>query len=333
MEERQRALADGEAVRRAAGLWKDRPVPAGELEPAPERVWESRPLAGGRVTAARVRGKKHRHDGTGCDDWYEISRAGKFICAAVSDGAGSKRLSRVGARTSCRTAAASMAALLERDFACRPELWRQLGLPAGDSRCAAVWGALAEIVQKSVLLAGEAVESAWRARARDPAYAALLGREPEIDDFAGTLLAAALVPLGDGACLAAVCQIGDGAAALLDTRTGPVPSVRLLGEADAGAFAGETAFLTSPQMRRLEALQSRTRIAQGTADTLFLMTDGVSDDYFPPSQGMGTLYRDLAAAGVLNGEGPEDGRRLLEWLEGYTARGSFDDRTLVIARL
>ena len=57
-----------------------------------------------KIIGARVRGKKHKHDGTNCDDWFEFATSGEWNIIAVSDGAGSKKFSRVGARISCETA-------------------------------------------------------------------------------------------------------------------------------------------------------------------------------------------------------------------------------------
>ena len=191
--------------------------------------------------------------------------------------------------------------------------------------------------------------------------------------------------------------------ALVD-RKGPFEgSVRLMGTADSGEFSGETEFLVSPKMSSLEALQSRTKLSWSRSDLLLMMTDGVSDDYFPHETELRRLYFDLVANGILEGESPgelteerlrlcrklpqplsypwvndqrvqvplhytrriletaglaredlwRDGtalaaaraeleeqlalpdpaRRLERWLDNYVERGSFDDRTLVIAEL
>lgn len=325
-------LTDREVTAYTAGLWRNRPVPAGEPEPAPEYVYSTVALPGGRVTAARVRGKRHRHDGTNCDDWYEAAGFEKITCVAVSDGAGSKKLSRIGARVSCRRAADAMTRLLEEAFSARAELWEYVELPLSDGRCMEACGVLAEIVQRAVGEAGGAVQAAFEARRERPEYAALLGREPQLADFSGTLLAAVLLPVGGGMCLAAACQVGDGEIALLDTAAGP--SVKLLGAAQRGRFAGETEFLTTPGVLLPEALQRRTRVARCAADLALVMTDGVADDYFPAEAELPRLYRDLAAAGVFEEAGEASpGLRLKGWLEGYTRRGSFDDRTLVAVQL
>src|SRR5436190_1624232 len=65
-----------------------------------------------KIIGARVRGKKHKHEGTNCDDWFEFITAGTWTIITVSDGAGSKVFSRVGALESCRAAAEELRACL-----------------------------------------------------------------------------------------------------------------------------------------------------------------------------------------------------------------------------
>src|SRR5215813_5441052 len=56
------------------------------------------------IIGARVRGKKHKHEGTNCDDWFEFCNSGAWTIITVSDGAGAKIFSRIGAKTSCEAA-------------------------------------------------------------------------------------------------------------------------------------------------------------------------------------------------------------------------------------
>jgi len=250
-----------------------------------------------RVIAARVRGKKHKHEGTNCDDWFEVANAGEATVIAVSDGAGSKKFSRIGAREACRSAVGYLSCALA------DALSEDVRLPLADARCQAACGVLAGIVQQAVGKAYEAVEAACYTRTADPVYTAALGRRPDVRDFAGTLLLAVLLPV-DGERLVISCQVGDGIIALLDTAAPFDTSLRLMGEADSGSFSGETEFLTSETIRTLDALQSRTRIFRGAADCLLVMSDGVADDYFPFEPGLYRLYFDLVANGILPGRGP-----------------------------
>ncbi len=399
--EAKKPLSNEAVTGHTASLWKYLPVPAEEPEPAPETLRLYQKYGGGVVTAARVRGKKHKHEGTNCDDWYEVSGFQNLLFAAVSDGAGSKRFSRIGARESCRAAAGCLRRELEGLWT--PALAADAALDIGEPRCMAACTALAGAVQRSVLKAREAVESAFYTRVNAPAYEAVLGRPLELRDLSATLLVTVVIPSGAGGRLVISCQVGDGMIALVD-RKGPFEgSVRLMGTADSGEFSGETEFLVSPKMSSLEALQSRTKLSWSRSDLLLMMTDGVSDDYFPHETELRRLYFDLVANGILEGESsgelteerlrlcrklpqplsypwvndqrvqvplhytrriletagltredlwrdgtalaaaraeleeqlalPDPARRLERWLDNYVERGSFDDRTLVIAEL
>ena len=155
-------LPDEAVTRHTTTLWKYRPVPAEEPEPFPEYLTREAEIPGGRVIAARVRGKKHKHEGTNCDDWFEIASAGEAAVIAVSDGAGSKKFSRIGARDACRAAAGYLACALT--DALEGELSAQIRLPLAEAKCQAACGVLAGIVQQAVLKAYEAVEAAYYTR-------------------------------------------------------------------------------------------------------------------------------------------------------------------------
>ncbi len=404
-----RALTNEEVTEHTAGLWKYFPVPDTEPEPMPEYLSSTLEYPGSRIIAARVRGKKHKHEGTNCDDWYETAHYGDITFIAVADGAGSKKFSRVGARESCRAAVGYLVKTFGETLAAQPSLREAAALPLADATCIQACGTLARVVQQSVVKAGAAVEAAYYSRAADPAYTAVLKRDLEFKDLSATLLLAVLIPMGKETKerLVITCQIGDGMIALLDTAGEFASSLKLMGKADSGDFSGETEFLTSPQMKQLETLQSRTKISRSAADLVFVMTDGVSDDYFPNETELRRLYFDLVVNGVLPGKDaapgltaitPEQvrllrrlpeapvypwvndrevqvavqytrriceavelsmeeiwrdsavlslagtelagrvpaenaGERLKIWLDNYVERGSFDDRTLVIAQM
>ena len=325
---------------RTAALWQCRPAPEGP-DPAPDSRSDTLTLAEGQIIAARVRGKRHKHEGTPCDDWYEVGHREGVLFAAVADGAGSRKFSRVGARESCEAAAGYIATAFERLFAERPELRRLPALSGQDPAFPEVYGPFAAVVQEAVVQAHRAARMAFLRRAHRPEYAEALGRGLQIEDLSATLLAAAAVPLEGGERLAVACQIGDGMMALLDGRGDGAPSLKLMGEADSGPFAGETEFLAPLSEAALkEKLRRKTRAAVTRAEALLVMTDGVADDYFPYEPELRRLYLDLRANGIL--EGPPlqgdraglpagmPGQRLEAWLDNYVERGSFDDRTLAI---
>ena len=296
-------MSDEELTRHTAELWKYHPVPKNLPEPFDEYSSDQLSFSGGQIFAARVRGKKHKHEGSNCDDWFEVKTAGCAAVIALSDGAGSKAFSRIGARDSCRAASGYLVQSLPEFFAAHSD-WKQI--LRADSRnplYAQTCAELAGLVQNAVEKAREAVSTAYYTRAADPLYTDCLKRPPQETDFSATLLLAAVLPLSEpgekhSQQLIVTCQIGDGIMAALDTfaRT---PEVKLLGTPDSGTFTGETEFLTSRRVSLPDALKSRTRVYRGPANMVFVMTDGVADDYFPAQTQMTRLYFDLLVNAVL----------------------------------
>lgn len=313
-------LTSREITELTASMWKYTPVPDNQPDKMPEYVFRTHDFTGGRLTGARVRGKMHKHNGTNCDDWFEFGTHEGIIFAALSDGAGSRKLSRVGARAACEAATGCISVSLRKLLNAKPSLKTLPALRITDpefmqypedvravkfsEECAKVYGDFISLAQSAVMKAREAVEIAFLSRADKREYHELLGRYPDIRDFSSTFLLALLVPVGEGGNdrLAITCQIGDGMTALINTRADFTKALRLMGEADSGEFSGETDFLTSltPEM-----LRRKTRIAITDADILLMMTDGVSDDYFPNSPQLIRLYFDLLINGVL--DVPDDG--------------------------
>lgn len=293
--------------------WKHLPLPDEPDGHAEHDARAGRTADGLLLIGARVRGKKHKHDGTHCDDWFEFRTAGPWTAVAVADGAGSKKFSRVGARRACEAAVAHLADGL-----------------AGRDGTAADLGPIRSVLHGAMLAAYAAVEQAAQERAASEEHTRILGRPLTLTDLSATLLLLAhtVVRSGDAEHdLVLACQVGDGATAVVEEGGG----LRLLGEPDSGSFSGETDFLTSRHRLKAESLDSRTHTFVGRLRTALVMTDGVADDYFPSDPGLLRLYADLVQNGVLRSAG-SDGTpevRLRQWLDTYQVRGSFDDRTLV----
>lgn len=284
-----------------ASLWKYFPVPENEPEPVPEYINNTVHFPGSTAISARVRGKKHKHEGTNCDDWFEVAHLDDITFVAVSDGAGSRKFSRIGARESCRASVGYLVRAFEKLFTDRPQLRSDLCLELSEAKCLEACGVLAGVVQQAVVQAYMAVESAFYARATNPEYARVLKRDLQLKDLSGTLLLAVIVPVREGTKehLVITCQIGDGMIALVNTEGPFSSSVKLMGIPDSGDFSGETDFLTSSKMKDIKTLQLRTKLSRSVVDTVLVMTDGVADDYFPNETQMRRLYFDLVVNGIL----------------------------------
>lgn len=298
----QKALSNEEVTGHTASLWKYLPIPSNEPEPAPEYINGTINFPGSRIIAARVRGKKHKHEGTNCDDWYEVANYERITFVAVSDGAGSKKFSRIGARESCKATIGYLVSSFEKLFADKPELKANLTLALNDPECIEACSILAGAVQQAVIKAHEAVEAAFYSRKTNLEYEKVLGRGLQLKDLSGTLLIAVMIPISETTKeqLVISCQIGDGMIAILNSKGEFSNSVKLMGVPDSGDFSGETDFLTSSQMKNIEALQYRTKISRTIADTVMVMSDGVADDYFPNETEIRRLYFDLIVNGVMD---------------------------------
>ncbi len=350
----------------ASGLWKYEPIPD-DIEPYPEYRTSYESLDGMEITAARVRGKKHKHEGSNCDDWYEYCLLGDICIAAVSDGAGSKKLSRIGAKVASEAVCAYIKdKLAEIDSY---EVRSSLSLDYSSPEFISICSRLAELLRNGFSAAFSAIEGASLVRQNDEKITAMLGRKCEIKDFSATLLTAVVIPLENGESFVITASVGDGMIAAVNVNKSSENALKILGNANNGGFSGETEFLDG--ITTGEKLAASTRIMRGEFTSLLMMTDGVADDYYPYSPEILRLYLDLMLNGIVdftngsvsseksdseiayarelaekNGKSTEQlwecrsdicvkkyenkAERLKYWLDSYYQRGSFDDRTLVI---
>ena len=293
------ALSEEELLLHTAALWQYHPVPEDEPDAAPEYMTEEKKIGAADFVAARVRGKKHKHDATNCDDWFASAAVGDIAIVAVSDGAGSKRFSRVGARAASEAAVGSIYEQLHQSDAASAEKRAAFALPMEDAAFGEACAKLGALLHAGVLDARRAVLAAFHERCGRQAYTKLLARDLVLSDFAATLLVTIAVPVPErGERLVLSCQVGDGMTCAIDTHAPYGSAVKLLGKPDSGDCSGETDFLTSEAMAELANLQRRTLVTRGAYDLVLTMTDGVADDYFNEKE-LHRLYLDLAANGIV----------------------------------
>ncbi|BCM92272.1 hypothetical protein IAD21_04151 [Abditibacteriota bacterium] len=286
-------------------VWKEL-EPQDQSDPSPHKMSENLTVAGGwQIAAGSVRGKLHAHRGSWREDSFALGQvetgSGAWSVIVVSDGAGSAPLSRVGSKVACATALSSLSTGL-----------RMLGGLSGDKELLIAQDLPA--LRQILMQAGADALTAIQAEART--------REKSVSSFAATLLV--LVQRDwNGAQLCSALQVGDGAIALWDSE-----KIVLLGEADHGQNSGETRFLTTTGIENELAARVRFSIKQ-QLQGVAVMSDGVSDDYFPEDPKLAELF---AAVLPVAQSAPDAGGALISWL-GYEKRGSSDDRTLVVGWL
>ncbi|MBQ7981493.1 MAG: protein phosphatase 2C domain-containing protein [Oscillospiraceae bacterium] len=305
MEKNINKLSDNDVTAHTAAMWKYNPVPESP-EPYPESSCSSVTESGFGIIAATVRGKKHKHDGSNCDDYYAFEIFEGTVIAVAADGAGSKLFSRIGAKAACEAVIKYVKARLSAIKRDNPNYLETLGLPLDNADFGAMCGQVAAMLRDSYAEAFAAVEAAYEKRKDYPEFEEAAGRKPELKDFSCTLLASVVIPVETAngkEYLTASIQLGDGMIAAVDENsTNPLI---LLGTADGGSFSGETEFLTSEQFRSPESLMSRTKIRRGRLSSLMLMTDGVADDYYPNSPQLLRLVLDLKLNNILEIAEPE----------------------------
>ena len=297
----QKRLSDMEVIEHTANIWQYKEIIDDKTEMHTESHEKRTVMPLGEIFGARVRGKKHKHEGTNCDDYFETAVTDDCFIAVVCDGAGSRRLSRIGARAACETAAAFLKDKLERLFFDLPEIKSGLSADLNSAEFMAACSRIATLVQQSAREAFQAQQDALAEIIDDENYENALGRKPTLSDLATTFLAAVVTPLvigGEKRNFMASVQIGDGCICALDSKADSSCCVKLMGEADSGKFSGETDFLSEKNTGQ-KAIGAKTRVSRGSSDIIMLMSDGVADDYFPAVPMMERLYLDLQLNGIL----------------------------------
>ncbi len=304
-------LSDMEVMEHTASMWQYKEITDDGTEMHSELHVKHSKSQKGEIIGARVRGKKHKHEGSNCDDYFESAVTDDCFVAAVCDGAGSRKLSRIGSRVSCETAVGFMKERLAEEFS--GELKKGLCAELSSEEFLSACGKIANILHDAAKKAFCAQQQELAGIIEDENYKAALGRAPEIGDLASTFLAAVAVPVevnGTAQTFVACVQIGDGCVCALDSKADADACLKIMGDADSGAFSGETDFL-SEKTTSDDALAKKTKISRGSSDTVFLMSDGVADDYFPAVM-MKRLFIDLQLNGILDyscgkeGISPED---------------------------
>ncbi len=289
-------ISDMAVMEHTASIWRYRPITEDGTELHSEYHAKYSKAGKAEIIAARARGKKHKHEGTNCDDWFETAVSDDCIICVLSDGAGSRKLSRIGARVCCETAAEFLTKGLKIILTQNPDIKSDLSGDMSGEKFMAACGKMAPLIKGAAKCAYEAVEKKSEELAGDESCVKVLGRKPGVSDLASTFLAAVIIPLEEERFVVSA-QIGDGCICALDTSADAGHCLKLLGEADSGAFSGETDFLSAKNTEK-NAISAKTRISRGKSDIIMLMSDGVADDYFPAAPMIKRLYLDLCLNGI-----------------------------------
>lgn len=277
------------------------------------------------IVAASKRGRSHAQEGKPRDDHFKMSHMDNgWYIMAVADGAGSAKYSREGSRIACEEVTNYCMAQLanSKDFESAVKQYNEHKTESESDARKAVGDYIYKIVGTAAFKAHKSIN----------AEAAI--KKLPAKQYATTLLLAICKKFEFGWFIATF-WVGDGAICLYNKQA---HTAEVLGVPDEGEYAGQTRFLTMPEIfKDATSLYQRLRfriVDDFTA--LFLMSDGVSDPKFETDANLNNpdkwdaLWTDLKENGVeLTDDNEETKNQLFAWLD-FWSPGNHDDRTIAI---
>ena len=274
------------------------------------------------IVAASQRGRSHAHEGIFRDDDFglDYDKNTNWYIIAVADGAGSCKASRKGSQIACETVVKVSRTQLESQHKDFEHLIRELSKDGSVANRKKMGDALYGILGTAVFKAYKNIEE----------EATNSGKA--IKDFSTTLIVSICKKFKFGWFVAAF-WVGDGGIGIYNQKT---RFLRVLGESDGGEFAGQTRFLTMPEITQPAELYRRLRfdiVDDFTA--LILMSDGITDPKFETDANLvkfekwDELWNDLSKEVEFRDNNEKSAEQLLKWLD-FWSPGNHDDRTIAI---
>lgn len=295
-------------------LWKDLPCDPSLEYLRPDWDFEERECHDARLVAASLRGRSHAHAALPRDDAFGLGCARGWQILAVADGAGSAPFSRKGAEIACEQAVSLCSWHLANSAELDLLLDQQDAMTTQNDWLPRAKKLAWSILPQAALEAHKAIREEAQAMERLP------------KQYATTLLLAAVKKCPSGWAILSF-QIGDGAMVAMSP-----DKAMLLAQPDEGDFAGQTRFITMPEVFEQQEISRRLCITLvPDLTSLLLLTDGITDPFFGSQEALNNadlwqkLWREIMAK--MNGESAESNLR--EWL-GFWSRGNHDDRTMAI---
>lgn len=274
------------------------------------------------IVAASQRGRSHAHEGSPRDDDFRVvyNEDSEWYTLAVADGAGSAAYSREGAKIACQTVLELCNSELEKH---NKEMDAQIHVFNKHSSDAN----RKQLGDKLYNIIGTAVFNAYKNIEKEA-----LENENQVKDYATTLLMSVAKKYKFGWFITSF-WIGDGAIAIYNQET---QYLKIMGTPDGGEFAGQTRFLTMPEMMQSTEIYKRLRFEIiSDFSALILMTDGVTDPKFETDANLQRIekwnefWQDLNSSVQLLEDKEDTAHQLLRWLD-FWSPGNHDDRTIAI---
>lgn len=326
MEERGIALvvnADPKA------LWQN--LPSNDADPywKADSASATLAIADRKVVVASNRGRSHAHEGKFRDDDFKLASldSAGWSMVAVADGAGGSKYSRKGSFIACNAAVQYFQEKLS------PEEFVEL-----ENAIVANAAANTEDTGKTL----SALVMSHMGKAAHYAHTSIAAEAEKnraaIKDYSTTLIFA-LIKRFDFGYFITSFWVGDGGIGIYDQEGG---EVTLMGIPDAGEFAGQTRFITMPEIFANPNFYKRIFVRTVPRFTaLVLMTDGITDPKFGTDAALSRIEKWNEFWADLGGAN-DDGARvafdpaneaiekeLLSWMD-FWSPGNHDDRTLAV---
>ena len=312
-------------------LWKDIPTPEDIEYYQPDRdhtyvkVEARDGVPQKDIVAASQRGRSHAQEGNPRDDHFRVEYledCGWYVMA-VADGAGSAKYSRKGSWLACDTSVEHCKSYFLdgkslHDF---EEYITTYNGEANDEYRKLLGDSIHQLIGNAAFKSYKAIEAEANAKG------------VPIKNYATTLLLAVCKKFEFGWFVASF-WVGDGAMCIYDKER---KYFKLLGIPDEGEFAGQTRFLTMPEIfRDATSFYGRLKFSiEQDFTALMLMTDGVSDPMFETDANLNkiemwdALWENITKEVELTDDNTESQYQLLKWLD-FWSRGNHDDRTIAI---
>ena len=296
--------------------------------PYPKEHKDSKFLkAGKRIMAgASVRGRSHARDGTHRDDDFLVCElVDGWNLMVVADGAGSAKFSRQGSFILIET----MHSMISEKLG-DVETLEKLNSEASETL---LDGSAIDTSQNLLVLG--AFESFKKIKEEAQ------NQEARTKDYNTTVISCLFKEFGEKTFVYSFC-IGDGALFVVEVANKKVLSLNV---ADSGEFAGQTRFLTTPDVWQDHGVYERVKTATIEGPISIIgMTDGVSDPLLPDVDEIKeyaqveTLLNGLKSDDSVDGllevlretVVKSDAANLEEWLDFYVAK-HHDDRSIAVA--
>jgi serine/threonine protein phosphatase PrpC len=274
------------------------------------------------MVAASQRGRSHAQEGKARDDDFALKyiKEHDWYIMAVADGAGSAKSSRKGSEIACNTVKKVCEQFIRSHHKEFEQLIKEFSSDKTGEKRKKMGDSLYKILGNAVFKSLKNIEEEAKTSSKPT------------KDFATTLIISICKKFKFGWFVGAF-WVGDGGIGIYNKET---KFLKVLGESDGGEFAGQTRFLTMPEITQPAELYRRLRfdiVDDFTA--LILMTDGVTDPKFETDANLGRfekwdeLWDDLSKEVKLIDDNTAAADQLLSWLD-FWSPGNHDDRTIAI---